>query len=150
MTDSPPTAPRRGIGWFAALAVVATVGSVAAVALLLNIFERKQEARSAFTRIVELTEDTSDPSEWGKNFPHQYDAYRRTVDQVRTRFGGSEALPRVPTDSDPRTVVTHFPAISGKSAATPTCWMIRPLPSARPSASPARVPTAMPRRSRPG
>jgi nitrite reductase (cytochrome c-552) len=29
------------------------------------------------------------------------------VDQVRTRFGGSEALPRTPTDADPRSVVAQ-------------------------------------------
>jgi nitrite reductase (cytochrome c-552) len=37
----------------------------------------------------------------------QYDAYLRTVDQQRTRFGGSEALPRTPTQADPRSVVAQ-------------------------------------------
>ena len=44
---------------------------------------------------------------WGRNFPSQYDGYRRTVDQVRTRFGGSEAVPRTPTAVDPRSVVAQ-------------------------------------------
>jgi nitrite reductase (cytochrome c-552) len=57
--------------------------------------------------VVELTDDTDDPAIWGKNFPLQYDSYRRTVDQVRTRYGGSEALPRTPTDADPRSVVAQ-------------------------------------------
>ena len=73
----------------------------------MNIFERKQEARNPFYRVVELTDDTEDPAVWGKNFPLQYDDYRRTVDQVRTRFGGSEALPRTPTQADPRAVVAQ-------------------------------------------
>ena len=77
------------------------------VALLVNIFERQQEARNPFYRVVELTDDTEDPAVWGKNFPAQYDDYRRTVDQVRTRFGGSEALPRAPTKADPRSVVAQ-------------------------------------------
>src|SRR5687768_658871 len=76
-------------------------------ALLTNIFERKQEARDPFYRVVALTDSTTDPAEWGKNFPIQYDAYRRTVDQVRTRYGGSEAMPRTPSDADPRTVVAQ-------------------------------------------
>src|SRR5262249_7027907 len=42
--------------------------------------------------LVELTEDTIDPGEWGKNFPRQYDSYRRTVDTQRTKYGGSEAV----------------------------------------------------------
>ena len=60
-----------------------------------------------FYRVVELTDETEDPAIWGKNFPLQYDGYRRTVDQVRTRFGGSEAVPRTPTDADPRSIVAQ-------------------------------------------
>ena len=37
----------------------------------------------------------------------QYDGYKRTVDMVRTRFGGSEAMPRTPTQADPRSVVSQ-------------------------------------------
>ncbi len=56
----------------------------------MNIFTRQQEARNPFYRVVELTDETVDPAVWGRNFPLQYDGYRRTVDQVRTRYGGSE------------------------------------------------------------
>jgi nitrite reductase (cytochrome c-552) len=89
------------------IAAGAALATVVGVALLMNIFERKQEARNPFYRVVELTDETEDPAVWGKNFPLQYDDYRRTVDQVRTRFGGSEALPRTPTRADPRTVVAQ-------------------------------------------
>jgi nitrite reductase (cytochrome c-552) len=75
--------------------------------LLVNIFERKQEAKNPFFRVVELTDTTEDPAVWGKNFPLQYDGYKRTTDQVRTRYGGSEALPRTPTQADPRSVVAQ-------------------------------------------
>jgi nitrite reductase (cytochrome c-552) len=88
----------------AAAAAVAAAGSAA---LLVNILERKQEARNPFYRVVELTDETADPAVWGKNFPLQYDDYRRTVDQVRTRFGGSEAVPRTPSQVDPRSVVAQ-------------------------------------------
>jgi nitrite reductase (cytochrome c-552) len=87
-----------------ALAVVATIFGLA---LLVNIFQRKQEARNPFFRVVELTDDTVDPAIWGKNFPLQYDGYTKTVDQVRTRYGGSEAEPRTPTQVDPRSVVAQ-------------------------------------------
>jgi nitrite reductase (cytochrome c-552) len=87
-----------------AVAALATVG---AVAMLVNIFERKQEARNPFYRVVEITDETEDPEIWGKNFPLQYDGYKRTVDQVRTRFGGSEAVPRTPTAADPRDIVAQ-------------------------------------------
>jgi nitrite reductase (cytochrome c-552) len=88
-------------------ALVAAVVTLGVVALLVNIFQRKQEARNPFYRVVELTDDMADPAVWGKNFPQQYDGYRRTVDQQRTRFGGSEAVPRTPTSADPRSVVAQ-------------------------------------------
>jgi nitrite reductase (cytochrome c-552) len=88
-------------------AFIAMLAAIGGAALLVNIFERKQEARNPFYRVVELTDETEDPAVWGKNFPLQYDDYKRTVDQVRTRYGGSEALPRTPTNSDPRSVVSQ-------------------------------------------
>ena len=88
-------------------AVIAAVGVIALTALLVNIFTRQQEARNPFYRVVELTDETEDPARWGQNFPLQYDGYRRTVDQVRTRYGGSEAVPRQPTQADPRSIVAQ-------------------------------------------
>ena len=57
--------------------------------------------------MVELTDTTVDPAVWGRNFPQQYDDYRKTVDMVHTRYGGSEATPRTPTAIDPRAVVAQ-------------------------------------------
>ena len=85
----------------------AALGAAGLTALLVNIFERKQEARNSFFRVVELTDETEDPAIWGKNFPLQYDGYLRTIDQQRTKYGGSEALPQTPTDADPRSVVAQ-------------------------------------------
>jgi nitrite reductase (cytochrome c-552) len=88
-------------------AIGAALAAAAVTALLVNIFERQQEARNPFYRVVALDDDTEDPAVWGQNFPQQYDTYRRTVDQQRTRYGGSEALPRTPTDADPRSLVAQ-------------------------------------------
>jgi nitrite reductase (cytochrome c-552) len=87
--------------------VVVALVAAGVTALLVNIIERRQEGRELFYRVVDLDEDTVDPEIWGKNFPLQYDGYRRTVDQQRTRYGGSEALPRTPTDADPRSIVAQ-------------------------------------------
>lgn len=87
--------------------IVAVVVAFGVVALLMDIFEHKQEAKNPFYRVAEITDDTVDPEVWGKNFPLQYDDYKKTVDQVRTRFGGSEAMPRTPTDADPRSIVAQ-------------------------------------------
>jgi nitrite reductase (cytochrome c-552) len=89
------------------IVAVSALAAVGAAALLVNIFERQQEARSPFYRVVELTDETTDPAVWGKNFPLQYDDYVKTVDQTRTRYGGSEAVPRTPTDADPRSIVAQ-------------------------------------------
>ncbi len=99
----------RGGSWKLVLvtAVVSIVAMCGVMALALNILERKNEARNPFFRVVEISDDTVDPAVWGKNFPFQYDAYKRTVDQVRTRFGGSEAIPRTPSSADPRSIVSE-------------------------------------------
>lgn len=97
-----------GLRRFLPLITIGTAAATAGVAaLLVNIFEHKQEARNPFYRVVDLDDMTEDPAIWGKNFPIQYDSYRRTVDQKRTRFGGSEAVPRTPTEADPRSVVAQ-------------------------------------------
>lgn len=88
-------------------ALVAALAAMGGLLLLTNILERRQEARNPFYRVVDLTDETEDPALWGKNFPMQYDDYLRTVDQVRTRYGGSEAVPRMPTEADPRSVVAR-------------------------------------------
>ena len=88
-------------------AFAAFAAALFGVWLLTNIIERKYEAQNPFFRVVELTDDTVDPSIWGKNFPLQYDSYKRTVDQQRTRYGGSEAQPQTPSGADPRSVVAQ-------------------------------------------
>ena len=107
MSDEKQTTGRRRTLRFVGLVAGVVLATVFGLALLINIFQRKQEARNPFFRVVELTDDTVDPSIWGKNFPLQYDDYLKTTDQVRTRYGGSEAEPRTPTQADPRSVVAQ-------------------------------------------
>jgi nitrite reductase (cytochrome c-552) len=104
--SEPSQKPKR-LGFIIGVAVAAAAVAVIATAVLINIFERKQQSRNPFYRVVQLDDTTDDPQIWGKNFPMQYDGYSRTVDQVRTRFGGSEALPRTPSKQDPRSIVAQ-------------------------------------------
>lgn len=99
--------PRSLMRLLAIVGIASAFAAAGVTALLVNIMERKHEAQQTFFRVVEITDDTSDPAVWGKNFPLHYDRYRRTVDQKRTRYGGSEATPRTPDDVDPRTVVAQ-------------------------------------------
>ena len=100
----------KNAGWGRILTITIVVTaaiSIGVSALLVNIFERKQEGKNMFVRVVEVTDETDDPATWGRNFPLQYDAYRRTVDMERTRYGGSEAMPHIPVQADPRSVVSQ-------------------------------------------
>lgn len=105
MNESRP--PARRFSLPIAFVVLSAIAAIALTALLVTIVQRRQEAQNPFYRVVELSEDVTDPAVWGKNFPLQYDGYLRTVDQVRTRYGGSEAMPRTPTQVDPRSVVAQ-------------------------------------------
>ena len=108
-TETPIPQPVRAKAFRVALLtiVVALLATVAGLAFLTTIIERKQEAKNPFFRVVELNDDLTDPAVWGKNFPLQYDDYLRTVDQQRTKHGGSEAHPRTPTDADPRSALAQ-------------------------------------------
>lgn len=107
MTSSSRDSSSRRFRTLILAAVVSAAAAAGAAALLVNIFERKHEGKNPFFRVVEITDETDDPAVWGKNFPLQYDQYLRTADQVRTRYGGSEAVPRTPTEADPRSVVSQ-------------------------------------------
>jgi nitrite reductase (cytochrome c-552) len=96
---------RMNIFW---IGIFLSIGStVLGLTLLIDIFQKKQEAKHTFYKVVDINEMTEDPAEWGKNYPLQYEGYLKTVDQIRTKYGGSEALPRTPSQADPRSIVSR-------------------------------------------
>lgn len=88
------------LGYGIAIGVTALV-TVVVLALLMNIFERRREGLTTYHPLVEVTEETTDPAVWGKNWPRQYDSYKRTVDYEVTRYGGNDAVPRQKLDMYP-------------------------------------------------
>src|SRR3954451_11678206 len=100
-TPPHPDHPRRRKLMLMALLISIAVATAAIAALLVNMFTRKQEARMPFVRLVDVNELTTDPAEWGKNWPREYDSYQRTADVTHTRYGGSEAMPAQKLDRDP-------------------------------------------------
>jgi nitrite reductase (cytochrome c-552) len=82
----------------ALFAVVAVLAGV----LIANVAAKKEQAKVPSVRVVQITDETEDPAVWGKNFPVEYDLYKRTADQARTKYGGSEVIPHTPTEQDPR------------------------------------------------
>src|SRR5678815_3274544 len=93
MSDPRPSFWRRPLVGIAAVASVVAVLVFLITGLLMSIFQRKQEARNPYVRLVEVGEETTDPAAWGVNWSREYDDYLRTAEVTRTRFGGSEAMP---------------------------------------------------------
>lgn len=91
---------RGGAMVYLLIALFAAAAAVGVMLLYGNIAVRKHEGVSRVFEVAKLTEETVDPAEWGKNFPRQYDSYKRTVDIERTKHGGSEAYQKL--DDDPR------------------------------------------------
>lgn len=88
---------------YTAVGLAAALATFLITMLLMNINERKQEAKTTYLELARLTEDTVDPAEWGKNFPREYDGFKRTMETgpgTRTKYGGSEAFSKL--DADPR------------------------------------------------
>jgi len=74
--------------------IIITAGVTAGMAYLLtDIFQRKQEAKNPYLRLVNVDDNTTDPAVWATNWPRQFDTYSRTVDATHTRYGGSDGAP---------------------------------------------------------
>jgi len=100
-TTTPPRPSSRRVPLIVATLVGSAAVAFLAISLLTNIFQRKQEAKNPYLRLVEVTDETTDSAPWGVNWARQYDGYRRTADVSRTQYGGSEALPDEKIERDP-------------------------------------------------
>ena len=88
------------------LTVVLLIAAATATVLWVreHIERRKEEGKQIVFRIVNLTEQTVDPAEWGKNFPRQYDGYKRAAELTGTTYGGggSDTMATDKLAQDPR------------------------------------------------
>src|SRR6266545_2655609 len=82
-----PTRRRVATG-YAIVAIATAVVTALLAGLLVNIFQRRQEAKSPFLKLVELTESDADPKKWGINWPREYDGYLQTAQPTSTKYGG--------------------------------------------------------------
>lgn len=102
MTDTPTPQPnKRPLGMLIVVALLSAGVTAFVGYMLVSIFTHKQEEKKQYVRVVDVTENTTDPATWGRNWPRQYDSYQRTVDVTRTKYGGSEALPEQKIERDP-------------------------------------------------
>lgn len=109
MTEQPTPLFSRPWVRMGLLAAGAALATVLVMSLYANISTRKAEGRQTSLKVVDLDEKTVDPAIWGKNFPSQFDAYKRTAEKYSTKYGGagSEGLPKSRIQEDPR-LVTIF------------------------------------------
>jgi len=94
------------LGTLVVVALLSAAATLFVAYMLTNISARKAEARTPVVRVVSIDDSISDPAEWGKNFPIHYEDYLKTADMEQTLYGGSEAIPRHPTEDDPRSIVS--------------------------------------------
>lgn len=90
---------------FTLLTILLVAAATAAVLWIRELIEtRKDEGKQIVFRVVDLSEQTVDPAEWGKNFPRQYDGYKRAAERTGTKYGGggSETMPVDKLEQDPR------------------------------------------------
>ena len=90
--------------YYLLIIVLIATATIGVMLLQENIARRKEEAKQVVFKLVNITEQTIDPAEWGKNFPRQYDGYQRTADRTGTKYGGggSETLSPSKLEEDPR------------------------------------------------
>ena len=89
MTDKPTPLFSRPTVQMGLLAAGAALATVLVMALYSSISGHKAEARQTSFRVVDLDEKTVDPAQWGKNFPRQYDGYKKTTERYGTKYGGA-------------------------------------------------------------
>ena len=91
--DNPNRSSSTRVWSWAFLTVLVVMAVVAGLlaGLLLNIFQRKEEAKNPFLKLVNVSEETTDPRPWGANWPREFEQYQRTVEPSRTNYGGGDA-----------------------------------------------------------
>jgi nitrite reductase (cytochrome c-552) len=104
---APDPSPKKRTLLYGGVAVLFGLVAMAAGALLANIAAKKEQAKVPTVRVVTITDDTEDPAVWGKDFPVEYDLYRKTSEMAATKHGGEQTVPHVPTEQDPRTFTSQ-------------------------------------------
>lgn len=90
---------RRLIGYVTVI-IITMLMTGGIIALLINIKDRKEESKVTHVNVVDLREEDTDPAIWGRNYPREYDGYKKTSDIERTTYGGSEAFSKIDEDTD--------------------------------------------------
>ena len=82
-----------------AVFAVAVIGTLLVSWVLVVMLGHKQDARQPFVRLADVTEISTDPEPWGRNWPHHFDGWKATAGDKF--YGGSSALPASKLDHQP-------------------------------------------------
>ena len=92
------------------------VFTVVIAALLVSVFERQQEGKLTYLKIVEIAPGEPDPAKWEVNFPREYSAYMKTLKTSEMieyskwgRYGGSEAFSKLDAVPDLKRMFAGYP-----------------------------------------
>jgi nitrite reductase (cytochrome c-552) len=80
------------------VSAIAALGLAASIGCLVM-------ATLATSQSYPINDDVDDPAIWGSILPLHYELYLKTSEMQSTKYGGSEAVQRTPTQDDPRRVV---------------------------------------------
>jgi nitrite reductase (cytochrome c-552) len=97
--DRPDSGLRNRGGLLALVFLAAVVGTLLVTSVLVTMFGRKQEARQPFVRLAEVSEISTDPEPWGRNWPHQFDGWKATAGDKF--YGGASAMPESKLEQQP-------------------------------------------------
>ena len=87
-TIAPPVSRLRRTMVLAFLMLLTVVATVTVTYVLITIFEHKQESRTPFVLVQNVSEISTDPAPWGLNWPNHFDEYKRTAGD---KFDGSSS-----------------------------------------------------------
>ena len=103
---------KRPALWTGMIAAGGALATVLVMALYANISTRKAEARETSFRVVDLDERSVDPALWAKNYPRQFDTYRRTTELTSTKYGGAgtdlRPISKLEEDPNLRTIFNGY------------------------------------------
>ncbi len=90
---------KRTVWLVSLLAAGFAVGAFLITATLVGVFENRQAARTPFLRTVVVSEISTDPRPWGRDFPRQFEGWKATAGD--RFYGGSSAMPESKLEQQP-------------------------------------------------
>lgn len=90
MSEAPRATGLSRVARLALVFLAAALGAAGAAALFTTRSDREQKSTSPYFRVVELDETSVDSAVWGRNFPVQYESFRRNAERGEAPGGDGD------------------------------------------------------------